>query len=91
MLCKVLYYNKFTHILVVDYEGKRVQFSTSKYKGGQYVDIEKSGNGYCIPTGTAKKVSRQSNKKVKKEEDAIQQEQPIADFTISDNSMAIVD
>lgn len=92
MLCKVLYYNKFTHILVVDYDGKRVQFSAPKYEDEQYINIEKNGNGYCISNGTAKKVSRQSTKKVKKEEDTIQLEQPITDYaTIGEDSVAVVD
>ena len=33
MLCKVLYYNKPTHTLVVDYTGTRVQFPVKKYNG----------------------------------------------------------
>lgn len=79
MICKVLYYNKHTHTLIIDYDGTRVQFSTTKYNGERYVDIEKAKNKFSISTGTAKKVSRlgNSNKRIKKDEDNIQLDQPI--------------
>lgn len=75
MLCKVLYYNKPTHTLVVDYTGTRVQFPVKKYNGEKYVDIGKKGSSYSILTWADKRNLR-LNKKIKQEEDIIKSEQP---------------
>ena len=90
MVCKVLYYNKHTHILVVDYEGVRIQFTAMKYGGEKYVDIEQDGNKFSVSTEVTKKTSRSSNRKNKRDEDNIQPKQPISIIT-EENVVASVD
>ena len=39
MRSKVCYYNEFTHIIVVDCKGIRIQFTTDDYKGNKTVNV----------------------------------------------------
>ena len=68
MLCKVYYYNDATHVIVVDYNGIRIQFVTFDYKGGAMVNVQHGEKGYFIVNEVAKKVTRTPTKKVKKEQ-----------------------
>ena len=58
MICKVINYNKYSHVLVVDYAGIRVQFVTNQYKGDKQVNVVNDGNRYRISSGTATKYTR---------------------------------
>lgn len=71
MQSKVCYYNEFTHIIVVNYKGIRIQFMTNDYKGEQTVNVLRSEKGYFISNGSAKKVVRTNTKKGKKEQSDI--------------------
>lgn len=71
MQSKVCYYNEFTHIIVVNYKGIRIQFMTNDYKGEQTVNVLCSEKGYFISNGSAKKVVRNNTKKGKKEQSDI--------------------
>lgn len=71
MQSKVCYYNEFTHIIVVNYKGIRIQFMTNDYKGEQTVNVLRSEKGYFISNGSAKKVVRNNTKKGKKEQSDI--------------------
>ena len=71
MQSKVCYYNEFTHIIVVNYKGIRIQFMTNDYKGEQTVNVLRSEKGYFISNGSAKKVVRNKTKKGKKEQSDI--------------------
>lgn len=62
MLCNVLLYNDPTQIIVVDYNGTRVQFKTQNYKGGNTVNVLRNNKGYYIATESAKKVSHQAKR-----------------------------
>ena len=71
MQSKLCYYNEFTHIIVVNYKGIRIQFMTNDYKGEQTVNVLRSEKGYFISNGSAKKVVRNNTKKGKKEQSDI--------------------
>lgn len=71
MQSKVCYYNEFTHIIVVNYKGIRIQFMTNDYKGEQTENVLRSEKGYFISNGSAKKVVRNNTKKGKKEQSDI--------------------
>ena len=71
MRSKVCYYNEFTHIIVVDCKGIRIQFTTDDYKGDKTVNVLRSEKGYFISNGSAKKVVRNNTKKGKKEQSDI--------------------
>lgn len=69
MQSKVCYYNEFTHIIVVDYKGVRIQFTTDDYnKGDKTVNVLRNERGYFISNESAKKVIRNNTKRQKKEE-----------------------
>lgn len=68
MQSKVCYYNEFTHIIVVNYKGIRIQFMTNDYKGEQTVNVLRNEKGYFISNESAKKVIRNNTKRQKKEE-----------------------
>ena len=71
MRSKVCYYNEFTHIIVVNYKGIRIQFMTNDYKGEQTVNVLRNEKGYFISNESAKKVVRNNTKKGKKEQSDI--------------------
>ena len=68
MQSKVCYYNEFTHIIVVDCKGIRIQFTTDDYKGDKTVNVLRNEKGYFISNESAKKVIRNNTKRQKKEE-----------------------
>ena len=71
MRSKVCYYNEFTHIIVVDCKGIRIQFTTDDYKGDKTVNVLRNEKGYFISNESAKKVVRNNTKKGKKEQSDI--------------------
>lgn len=71
MRSKVCYYNEFTHIIVVDCKGIRIQFTTDDYKGDKTVNVLHNGKGYFISNESAKKVVRNNTKKGKKKQSDI--------------------
>ena len=60
MICKVINYNKYTHTIIVDYGGTRVQFVTHQYTGENKVNVEYNGKKYSIINGSAQKVTRRN-------------------------------
>lgn len=66
-LCKVLKFNKLSHIVVVLFDDIQVQFVTDKDIIGDVAYVKKDGNNYTVCDESEYKKSMNTSKKQKKD------------------------
>lgn len=70
--CNVISYNKFLHILVFEYEGKRIQITAEIDSGSKVVYVKHSDDQYTLVNiDDYRKYTANKNRKKKKEVETV--------------------